>query len=56
MSRGEFFSFQPIEGRWVLVRFIFSGITANSMHGEQAYSSDGKTWAPNWIEDLTREE
>jgi hypothetical protein len=41
----------------VLVRFIFSGITTNSMHGEQAYSTDGgKTWAPNWIEDLTREE
>ena len=56
-GRGEFSSFQQIEGRWVLVRFIFSGITTNSMHGEQAYSTDGgKTWAPNWIEDLTREE
>ena len=55
-SRGEFFSFQQIEG-WVLVRFIFSGITTNSMHVEQAYSTDGgKTWAPNWIKDLTREE
>ena len=56
-GRGEFSSFQPIEGRWVLVRFIFSAVTTNSMHGEQAHSTDGgKTWAPNWIEDLTREE
>jgi hypothetical protein len=53
---GEFFSFQQIEGRWVQVRFVFSGITANTMHGEQSYSLDGgKTWEPNWIEDLARE-
>lgn len=55
-GRGEFSSFQQIEGRWVLVRFVFSTITATAMHGEQSYSLDGgKTWEPNWIEDLTRE-
>jgi hypothetical protein len=55
-GRGEFFSFQQVEGRWVLVRFVFSGISASTMHGEQSYSTDsGKTWEPNWIEDLTRE-
>ena len=56
-GRGEFFSFQQIKGRWVLVRFVFSGITANSLHGEQSYSIDGgKNWEPNWIEDLNREQ
>jgi hypothetical protein len=56
-GRGEFFSFQQITGRWVLVRFVFSGITPNSLHGEQSYSVDGgKSWEPNWIEDLTREQ
>ena len=55
-GRGDFFGFEPFAGRWILVRFIFSGITNNSMHGEQSYSLDGgKTWEPNWIEDLTRD-
>ena len=55
-GRGEFSSFQQIDGRWVLVRFVFSGISASTMHGEQSYSTDGgKTWEPNWIEDLARE-
>jgi hypothetical protein len=55
-GRGEFFSLQQVAGRWVLVRLVFSGITAHSLHGEQSYSSDGgRTWQPNWIEDLTRE-
>ena len=56
-GRGEFFSFQQIAGRWALVRFVFSGITANSLHGEQCYSTGGgKTWETNWIEDLTRDQ
>lgn len=54
---GEFYAFEKYAGRWVLVRFIFSGTRTDSVHGEQAYSIDGgKTWEPNWIEDLTRGE
>jgi hypothetical protein len=55
-GRGEFFGFQQYSGRWVLVRFIFSGIQTRTVHGEQSYSADGgKTWEANWVEDLTRE-
>ncbi|MBV9339376.1 MAG: hypothetical protein JO159_00635 [Acidobacteria bacterium] len=53
---GEFYGFQKHSGRWVMVRFIFSRTRTNSVHGEQAYSIDGgKTWEPNWVEDLTRD-
>ena len=39
----------------VLVRFIWSRITPNSAHFEQAFSDDGgKTWEVNWITDQTR--
>jgi len=55
--RGEFYACQKYSGRWVLVRFIFSGIGTNSLHGEQAFSIDGgTTWEPNWMEDLTRDQ
>jgi hypothetical protein len=39
----------------ILVRFVWSGITANSAHFEQSFSDDGgKTWEANWITDQTR--
>ncbi len=54
-GQGEFYDQEPINGRMVLVRFIWSGITANSAHFEQAFSEDGgKTWEVNWITDQTR--
>ena len=53
--RGEFHAFQKIVGQWVMVRFIFTGTKTSVVHGEQAFSTDGgKTWAPNWIIDMTR--
>jgi hypothetical protein len=56
-GRGEFFDQELVEGRYVLVRFIFSKITQTSVQGEQSYSLDGgKTWEPNWIETFTRVE
>ena len=56
-GRGEFVGFQQYSGRWVLVRFVFSGIQASTVHGEQSFSIDGgKTWEANWIEDFTREQ
>lgn len=52
---GEFYDQEPINGRAVLVRYIWSKITPNSAHFEQAFSDDGgKTWEVNWITDQTR--
>lgn len=54
-GRGEFYSKETLDGREILVRFVISGITADSCHFEQAYSADGgKTWEVNWIADDTR--
>jgi hypothetical protein len=54
-GRGEFYDEEVINGKNVLVREIFSDITSNSHHFEQAFSEDmGRTWEPNLIVDLTR--
>jgi hypothetical protein len=54
-GRGEFFCQDTYNGRLVLVRYVWSGITPNSAHFEQSYSDDGgKTWEVNWITDQTR--
>lgn len=52
---GTFYDQEPIDGREVLLRNVWSHITANSAHFEQAVSDDGgKTWTANWIADDTR--
>ena len=49
-GRGEFFNQESFNGRAIFVRFVFSNITANAFHFEQAFSDDGgKTWEANWI-------
>jgi hypothetical protein len=54
-GRGEFYDRETVNGRVILVRNIWSDITANSCHFEQAFSDDGgKTWETNWIADDTR--
>jgi hypothetical protein len=54
-GRGEFYDQETWQGKPILVRFSWSGITANSAHFEQAFSDDwGKTWEVNWITDQTR--
>jgi len=54
-GRGEFFDQEPYNGRYILVRFVWSDITPNSAHFEQSFSEDGgKTWEFNWITDQTR--
>jgi hypothetical protein len=52
---GEFYDQEPLNGRAIYVRFIWSQITPNSAHFEQSFSDDGgKTWEVNWITDQTR--
>jgi hypothetical protein len=54
-GRGEFYDREPVNGRMILVRNVFSDIKANSCHFEQAFSDDGgKTWETNWIADDVR--
>ena len=54
-GRGEFYDQETINGKIVLVRHRFSGITPKSYHFEQAFSADrGQTWEANWIADVTR--
>jgi hypothetical protein len=54
-GRGEFYDQETLNGRAILVRFVISNITPDSVHFEQAFSGDGgKTWEVNWIADDTR--
>jgi hypothetical protein len=54
-GRGEFYDQEPFNGRTILVRNVWSEITADSCRFEQAFSDDdGKTWEVNWIEVDTR--
>jgi hypothetical protein len=54
-GRGEFYDQELFEGRSILVRYVWSDITANSGHFEQSYSADGgRTWEANWIAQSTR--
>ena len=55
-GRGEFYNQQIYEGRAIYARFVWSGVSSNSPHFEQAFSTDGgKTWEVNWITDQTKE-
>jgi hypothetical protein len=52
---GEFFAQVMRNGRAILVRYVWSGLTTDSPHFEQSFSDDGgKTWEVNWITDQTR--
>ena len=43
------------DGRPILVRFTWSGITTPTPRWEQAFSADGgETWETNWVMDFTR--
>jgi hypothetical protein len=51
---GVFEGRDVFEGRSILVRFIWSGITTPTPRWEQAFSDDdGDTWETNWIMDFT---
>jgi hypothetical protein len=54
-GRGEFFDQESFNGRTILVRNVWSDITADSCRFEQSFSEDGgKTWEVNWIAVDTR--
>jgi hypothetical protein len=54
-GRGEFFDQETLDGRAILVRFVISVITPDSVRFEQSFSDDGgKTWELNWIATDTR--
>jgi hypothetical protein len=54
-GRGTFYDTETYAGKPIRVRFIFSGVTPDAFHFEQAFSADGgKTWEANWIADFTR--
>ena len=54
-GRGEFFAQDTINGKSILIRFVWTNMTTNSSHFEQSFSDDGgKTWEVNWITDQTR--
>jgi hypothetical protein len=54
-GRGEFFDQEIFNGRTILVRNVWSGITADGCRFEQSFSDDGgKTWEVNWIAVDTR--
>jgi BNR/Asp-box repeat len=54
-GRGEFYDQETINGRVLLVRNVWSDITPDSCHFEQAFSDDGgKTWETNWVATDTR--
>jgi hypothetical protein len=54
-GKGEFYAQDTLNGRMIIVRFIWSKTDTNKPHFEQSFSDDGgKTWEVNWITDQTR--
>ena len=52
---GEFYAQDTLNGKMILVRFIWSKTDTKVPHFEQSFSEDGgKTWEVNWITDQTR--
>ena len=54
---GVFEGEDTFEGRPILVRFIWSGVTTPTPRWEQAFSDNGgETWETNWVMEFTRAE
>ena len=52
---GTFLAEDTFNGRPILVRFLWSDITAQTCRWEQAFSTDGgETWEVNWVMESTR--
>jgi hypothetical protein len=49
---GEFYGMDTLNGKSILVRFLWTKTDSGSPHFEQSFSDDGgKTWEVNWITD-----
>ena len=54
-GRGEFYAQDTINGKTILIRFVWTNMNTGTPHFEQSFSDDGgKTWEVNWITDQTR--
>jgi hypothetical protein len=54
-GRGEFYAQDTVNGKVILIRFVWTNLTTSTPHFEQSFSDDGgKTWEVNWITDQTR--
>jgi hypothetical protein len=54
-GRVDFYDYELINGRSVLVRFSMWSLDVDAAQSEQAFSDDGgKTWEINWINKYTR--
>jgi hypothetical protein len=52
---GEFLDRDVVNGRKVIVRYLWTRTETNRPHFEQSLSTDeGRTWEVNWITDQTR--
>jgi hypothetical protein len=52
---GTFEGADALEGRPILVRFLWSGVTTRTPKWEQSFSEDGgETWETNWVMNFTR--
>jgi hypothetical protein len=53
-GRGEFYAQDTVNGKTILIRFVWTNTTTDTPHFEQSFSDDaGKTWEVNWITDQT---
>lgn len=54
-GRGDFYDYEEMGGKFVLVRFSIWNIDDHTAQSEQAFSPDGgKSWEVNWINRYTR--
>ena len=54
-DEGVFEGADSFDGKPILVRFTWSGVTTPTPRWEQAFSADGGgTWETNWVMDFTR--
>lgn len=52
---GTFYADDTLRGKPIRVRFIWSQMSHDGAHWEQAFSADGgKTWETNWLTDFKR--
>ncbi|PYK86640.1 MAG: DUF1579 domain-containing protein [Verrucomicrobia bacterium] len=52
---GTFYADDTLKGKPIRVRYLWTRVTSNTPHWEQAFSVDaGETWETNWTWDFTK--